>query len=82
MGGLGLMRLRCLIALALVLRWQIDAGFACGASAAVGATDLGRVVKVEVDLLQLGEVPGQFLILLEVRVVWIASVAGLLPIVL
>lgn len=51
MGGLGLMRLRCLIALALVLRWQIDAGFACGASAAVGATDLGRVVKVEVDLL-------------------------------
>ena len=82
MGGLGLMRLGCLIALALVLRWQIHAGFACDASAAVGATDLGRVVKVEVDLLELGEVPGQFLILLEVRVVRIAAVAGVLPIVL
>ena len=82
MRGLGLMRLRCLIALALVLGWQVHAGFACGASAAVGATDLGRVVKVEVDLLELGEVPGQFLILLEVRVVRIAAVAGVLPIVL
>ena len=81
MGGWGLMQLRCLIALALVLRWQVDAGFACGAGAVARAAGLGRVVEVEVDLLQLGEVPGQFLILLEVRVVRIASVASLLPIV-